>query len=76
MEIENFTNLLNNDWGVTKRTTYTNAAILAVVAAPTATTAATYRMNLVSNQLPTSTYTSNITVGNTWRMNLGLRLNF
>jgi len=76
MEIENFTNLLNNDWGVTKRTVYNNGAILAVVAAPTATTAATYRMNLVSGALPTSTYTSNITVGNTWRMNLGLRLNF
>lgn len=76
MEIENFTNLLNSDWGVTKRTVYSNAAILAVASAPTATTAATYRMNLVNNQLPTTTYTSNITVGNTWRMNLGLRLNF
>jgi Carboxypeptidase regulatory-like domain/TonB dependent receptor len=76
MEVENFTNLLNNDWGVTKRTNYSNAAILAVVAAPTATTAATYRMNLVSNALPTKTYSSNVTVGNTWKMNLGLRLTF
>ncbi|MGB4845784.1 MAG: TonB-dependent receptor [Ferruginibacter sp.] len=76
MEIENFTNLLNSDWGVTKRTVYNNGAILAVASAPTATTAATYRMNLVSGALPTSTYTSNVTVGNTWRMNLGLRLNF
>ncbi len=76
MEVENFTNLLNSDWGVTKRTNYGNGAILAVVAAPTATTAATYRMNLVSNALPTKTFASNITVGNTWRMNLGLRLNF
>jgi Carboxypeptidase regulatory-like domain len=76
MEIENFTNLLNTDWGVTKRTNYSNGAILAVVAAPTATTAATYRMNLVSSALPTRTFASNISVANTWRMNLGLRLNF
>lgn len=76
MEIENFTNLLNNDWGVTKRTTYNNGAILAVASAPTTTTAATYRMNLVSGALPTNTFTSNVTVANTWRLNLGLRLNF
>lgn len=76
MEIENFTNLINSDWGVTKRTVYNNGTILAVASAPTATTAATYRMNLVSGALPTSTYVSNVTVGNTWRMNLGLRLNF
>ncbi len=76
MEIENFTNLLNNDWGVTKRTVYSNAAILAVNTAPTTAAAATYKMNLVSGVLPTRTYVSNITVGNTWRMNLGLRLNF
>ncbi len=76
MEIENFTNMLNNDWGATKRTTYSNGAILAVATAPTASTPATYRMNLVSGALPTKSFLSNITVGNTWKMNLGLRLNF
>lgn len=76
LDVENFTNMLNNNWGVSKRTTYSNGAILAVVAAPTATTAATYRMNLVSGALPTSTFTSNITASDTYRMNLGLRLTF
>ncbi|HSN59645.1 MAG TPA: TonB-dependent receptor [Ferruginibacter sp.] len=76
LEIENFTNMIKNDWGVTKRTTYGNGAILAVVAAPTATTPATYRMNLVSSQLPTTSFLSNVNVGNTWRMNLGARLSF
>lgn len=76
MEIENFTNLINSNWGVTKRTNYSNGAILAVATAPTATTAATYRMNLVNSALPTKTFASNITVGNTWRMNLGVRLTF
>ena len=44
--------------------------------APTATTAATYQMNLVNGALPKNTYISNISVANTWRMNLGLRLMF
>lgn len=76
MEIENFTNLISNDWGVTQRSTYNNGAILAVATAPTATSPATYRMNLVNGQLPTKSFESNITAANTWRMNLGLRLNF
>jgi hypothetical protein len=76
LEVENFTNMINSDWGVTKRLNYNNGAILAVASAPTATTPATYRMNLVSNQLPTSSFASNVTVGNTWRMNLGVRLMF
>ena len=76
MEIENFTNMLNNDWGATKRIVYNNGAILAVASAPTASTPATYRMNLVSGALPTRSYINNVTVGNTWKMNLGLRLTF
>jgi len=76
LDVENFTNMLNNDWGVSKRLTYNNGAILATVAAPTATTPATYRMNLVSGTLPVNTFTSNITSFDTYRMNLGLRLTF
>ncbi len=76
MEIENFTNMISNDWGVQKRTVYNNAGILRVVAAPTTTTPATYRMELVNGALPTKTFESVITAANTWRMNLGLRLNF
>ncbi len=76
MEIENFTNLITSKWGVAKRTTINNAAPLFVVGAPTATTPATYRLNLVNGALPTRTFESIITAANTWRMNLGLRLNF
>ena len=76
MEIENFTNMINNDWGVTRRVALNNAAPLAVAAAPTATTPATFRLNTVNNQLPTRTFEPNVTAANTWRMNLGLRLNF
>ncbi len=76
MEIENFTNLISSNWGVTRRTTINNAAPLAVATAPTATNPATYRLNLVNGQLPTKTFEGVITAANTWRMNLGLRLNF
>jgi hypothetical protein len=76
LDIENFTNMLNNDWGVSKRTTYGNGAILAVASAPTATAPATYRMNLVSGALPTQSFTANVTSFDTYRMNLGLRLLF
>ncbi len=76
LDVENFTNMLNNDWGVSKRLTYNNGAILQTVAAPTAITAATYRMQLVSGALPVSTFTSNVTAFDTYRMNLGLRLTF
>lgn len=76
MEIENFTNMLNSAWGVSARTTINNAAPLAVASAPTATAPATYRLNLVNGQLPTKSFEGVITAGSTWRMNMGLRLNF
>lgn len=70
MELENFTNMINNDWGVTRRVAIVNAAPLAVAAAPTATSPATFRLNTVNNQLPTRTFEPNVTAANTWRMNL------
>jgi hypothetical protein len=76
MEIENFTNLLNNDWGVTKRVNVANARLLTAATSGSLTAAPTYRLALVNGQLPTRTFVSNITAGNTWRMNLGVRLNF
>lgn len=76
MEIENFTNLLNSDWGVTKRTALSNARLLTAATSGTTTAAPTYRLNLVNGQLPTRTFDNNISAGNTWRMNLGVRLNF
>lgn len=76
MEIENFTNLLNSDWGVTKRTSVPNARLLTAATSGTTLVAPTYRLNLINGQLPTQTFEHVITAGNTWRMNLGVRLNF
>ena len=76
MESENFTNMINNDQGVTRKVARVNSAPLAGAAAPTATTPATFRLNIVNNQLPTRTFEPNVTAANKWEMNLGLRLNF
>ena len=76
MEIENFTNMINNDQGVTRKVARVNSAPLAVAAAPTATTPATFRLNTVNDQLLTRPFEPNVTAANTWEINLGLRLNF
>ncbi len=74
VEVENFTNMLNSDWGVSKRTVYNNGAILQF--AGIAAGQPTYRMNTVNGQLPTKTFESVNTVGSTWRANLGIRYTF
>ncbi len=76
LEIENFTNMINSNWGVTKRTALAAARLLSVATSATPTAAPTYRVNLENGALPTRTFRSNITAGNVWRTNLGLRLNF
>jgi hypothetical protein len=76
LEIENFGNMVNSNWGVTRRTALSNARLLSVATAGTATAAPTYRLNLENGALPTKTFRSNITAGNVWRANLGVRLNF
>ncbi|MFZ4058286.1 MAG: TonB-dependent receptor [Ferruginibacter sp.] len=75
VEIENFGNLLNNNWGVAKRTVYSNAAILQYVAL-NGRGEPTFRMNVVNGQLPTRSFESINSVSSTWRANLGLRYSF
>jgi hypothetical protein len=75
VEVENFGNMLNSDWGVSQRTVYNNGAILAF-AGLNGSGQPTYRMNTVNGRLPTSTFESLNTVGTTWRANLGLRYTF
>jgi hypothetical protein len=75
-EVENFTNMINSNWGVSKRTNVANARLLSVAGGATVNSNPTYRLNLVNGQLPTRTFVSNVTVANTWRANFGVRLNF
>lgn len=76
MEIENFTNLVNSDWGVQKRLVYNNGSILTFVDRSGPNGVPRYRMPTVNNQLPTNTFESVINVNQTWRMNLGVRYSF
>lgn len=74
-EVENFGNMINSDWGVSKRTVYSNGAILAF-AGLNAFGQPTFRMNTVNGALPTRTFESINSVSSTWRANLGLRYSF
>lgn len=74
-EVENFGNMINSDWGVNKRTVYSNGAILAF-AGLNAFGQPTFRMNTVNGALPTRTFESINSVSSTWRANLGLRYSF
>jgi outer membrane receptor protein involved in Fe transport len=75
VEVENFGNMINSDWGVSKRTTYSNGAILAF-AGLNAAGVPTFRMNAVNGKLPTNSFESLNSVSTTWRANLGLRYSF
>jgi hypothetical protein len=75
VEVENFTNMLNSDWGVSKRTIYNNGAILSYAGLNSAGKP-TYRMNTVNGQLPSRSFESLNSVATTWRANLGIRYTF
>ncbi len=75
VEVENFTNMLNTDWGVQKRMTVGNGSLLRFENRD-ANGNPRYSMSTVSGKLPTSTFESIIAVNQTWRMNLGLRYSF
>ncbi|MCC6761543.1 MAG: hypothetical protein IT252_10015 [Chitinophagaceae bacterium] len=76
IEIENFTNMLNSDWGVQKRLVYNNGGILTFADRGGVGGAPRYRMPLVNGALATKTFESIIAVNQTWRMNFGIRYSF
>ncbi len=77
VDIQNFANFLNSDWGIEKQRVTNAASPLSVV---TAGTNPTFRMNTatVNGQvvLPTQMYQDLRTFGTTWSMQIGLRYNF
>ncbi len=74
-EVENFGNMLNNNWGVGKRQVYSNGGILAYVGT-NAQGLPTYRMNVINGQLPVRSFESINSITQTWRANLGVRYSF
>ncbi len=75
LEVENFGNLLNNNWGVGRRQVYSNGGILAY-AGQNAAGNPTYRMNVINGQLPVRSFESINSITQTWRANLGIRYSF
>jgi outer membrane receptor protein involved in Fe transport len=73
LDILNFTNMLNKDWGVIKRTTVTNPLIFAGY---NAAGAPTYRMSQINKQLVTQPFQTVQSTASTWGMQFGVRYIF
>lgn len=79
LDITNFGNLLNNNWGVGKRTlvpTQTGNMIPLLTAVVDANGKVNYRMATVNNELPTTTFTNNSSLGEVYQIMLSFRYNF
>ena len=75
MDVLNFTNMLNRNWGNRYRQVYSNARLLRWVS-NTSGGIPQYAMNTVSGQKPVKTFETSPTVSSTWGMQLGLRYFF
>ena len=75
VDMLNFTNFINPNWGVRQRQVVSNGALLRY-ASMTAAGVPQFTLNRVNNAFPTSTFQPNIGVSSTWGMQLGLRYIF
>ena len=73
MDIFNFGNLLNDNWGVGN--TIVNSSPLQFRSI-NANGEPVYRFSTVNNQLPTSTYRTRVTIDDVWQMQIGVRYTF
>ena len=73
VDVFNFANMLNRDWGI-RRFTIQNQPL--VSAGVNAQGVPTYRMNQTGNQLLTKTFNNSINTGSTWSMQIGVRYLF
>jgi len=73
LDILNFTNMINSDWGLSQSVINTQPLI---PAGATAGGAPQYRMRVVNGQLLSETFQKNASTGDVWRMQLGLRYTF
>ncbi len=76
LDIENFGNMLNSDWGVQKRLVQTGGQILQQVGIDATTGRPTFNFRPVLGVLPTSTFEIINSVTQTWRAQVGLRYTF
>lgn len=73
VDVFNFANMLNRDWGI-RRFTIQNQPL--VSAGVNSSGVPTYRMNQSSNQLLTKTFGNSNSTASTWSMQIGLRYMF
>ncbi|MFN5912875.1 MAG: hypothetical protein ACK43J_00645, partial [Chitinophagaceae bacterium] len=73
LDILNFTNLLNKEWGVVKATTIRNPLVFAGY---NSAGQPTYRMSQIGGQLVTSPYTTVQSFASTWGLQFGVRYIF
>jgi hypothetical protein len=80
LDITNFGNLLNSDWGVSYRivvpTTQANGAQILTNPGVDAQGRPTYRLATVSNQLITQTFQRTTTTSDVWNLMLSFRYSF
>jgi hypothetical protein len=77
LDILNFTNMFNSDWGVSQRV-INNQPLIPVAPLTTGPTAgqARYTMRVQSGRLLNSTFQKNAGINDVWRLQLGLRYSF
>jgi hypothetical protein len=80
IDIANFGNLLNSDWGVAKRlvlpTTAANGAQIFTNAAPDAQGRVSYRLAVVNNELVRNTFQGSTTLNDVYQIMLSFRYSF
>jgi hypothetical protein len=73
LDMTNFGNLLNKNWGVSQRLIQSQVL---TSAGPDANGALSYRLTLVNNQLPTTSYQSSTSIDNVYVLMLSFRYTF
>ena len=73
LDILNFTNMINKDWGVIKTTTVRNPLVFAGY---DGTGAPTYRMTQINKELVTQPFQTVLSTASTWGMQFGVRYIF
>jgi outer membrane receptor protein involved in Fe transport len=76
VEVENFTNMINSDWGVQKVLSVSGGGLLRFAGLQAGTGRPTFTLSEVRNQLPTQSFEIINSVSQTWRANLGIRYTF
>jgi hypothetical protein len=73
-DIFNFTNMLNNNWGVGQ--IITNESPIGIVDIDPVSNVPTYQLNPARGELPTRSFVRTANIGDVWQMQLGVRYTF